>query len=406
MVYALGLTELTSWGIVYYAFGVLLTPMERELGWSQAQLTGAFALAMVVAGLVAIPVGRVLDRHGARAVMTIGSAAAALLVAGWARVETLPGFYLVWAGLGACMAAILYEPAFQVVATWLPQDRSRAMTTLTIGGGLASVIYIPLATALASSLGWRSALLVLAGLLAVTTIPLHALVLRGLPPAQPTEAEDWPLPAPAAAISVGTAVRGATFWWFALGVALSTGATMTINVHLVSYALQHGASAALSATAAGLLGASQIPSRILIAALGRRVSSHMLILGLGAAQALALGLLLAMPAPGGLLLFAALFGAGSGALTPTRAALMAEVYGSAHYGSISGVLAFLTTLIRAGAPVAASLLVARTQSYAPVLVALLAGTLLSAGAMTAGWRQRPARPAPPANPSLEQGVSA
>lgn len=406
MVYALGLTELTSWGIIYYAFGVLLTPMQRELGWSQTQLTGAFGVAMLVAGLAAVAVGRVLDRHGARAVMTIGSVAATLLLVAWAGVGQLSSFYLIWAGLGACMAAILYEPAFQVVATWLPHDRGRAMTALTIGGGLASVIFIPLTTALVSGLGWRGALLVLAGLLAVITIPLHALVLRGLPPAAPATLEASPLAPVAPGVTVGAAVRGATFWWFVLAVALSTAATMTINVHLVSYALRHGATAALSATAAGLLGAAQIPSRIVIAALGRRVSQQTLIIALSGLQALALVVVLAVPAPPGLLLFAALFGAGSGALTPTRAALLAEVYGSSHYGSISGLLAFLTTLIRAGAPVAASLLVARTHTYAPVLWALLAGTLVSAAAMVIGWRLRPARAAASPLPSIEQGAHA
>jgi hypothetical protein len=131
----LALTELTCWGILYYAFTVIQTPIERELGWSRSALTGAFSLALLLAGITAVPVGRWLDRHGPRALMTLGSCLATLLLLVLARVQTLPMFYLVWAGIGVAMAMVLYEPAFAVVATWFVRQRSRALTLLTLGGG-------------------------------------------------------------------------------------------------------------------------------------------------------------------------------------------------------------------------------------------------------------------------------
>ena len=76
----LAVTETTSYGVLAYAFGVFLVPMQQDLGWSPTALTGAYALAIVVSGVAAIPVGRWLDRHGARVLMTAGSAAATLLV--------------------------------------------------------------------------------------------------------------------------------------------------------------------------------------------------------------------------------------------------------------------------------------------------------------------------------------
>ena len=394
IVNTLGVTELISWGIVYYAFSVFLTPMQRELGWSQAEITGAFSLAMLVAGLAAFPAGRVLDRFGARGLMTAGSLAAALLVLAWSRVDGLVEFYLIWAGLGATMAAILYEPAFAAVTTWFQRQRQRALTVLTIYGGLASVVFIPLATALLGRYGWRTALAILAGLLAAITIPLHALVLRrrpqdhglsvdGLDHAGPAEAQEPVTVEPA--ISVGAALRGSTLWWLAGAFALSTGASITINVHLLAYLSSQGYAAAIGATAAGLLGAAQIPSRLLIAMLGRRVSQRRLLVVLTLVQAAALLLLLAVPTTAGVLGFAALFGAGSGALTPTRAALLAEVYGAANYGSISGVIALITTLSRALVPLGASLLVAAAHGYAPLLWALVLAALGSA-ALVVGSR--------------------
>jgi MFS family permease len=73
IVAALGLTETVSWGVLYYAFSVFLVPMQRELGWSTGTLTGAYSLALLLSGLAAPLVGRWLDRHGPRMLMTAGS---------------------------------------------------------------------------------------------------------------------------------------------------------------------------------------------------------------------------------------------------------------------------------------------------------------------------------------------
>ncbi len=175
---SLAVTETVSWGVLYYAFSALLVPMQRELGWSTAHLTGAYSLALLLSGLAAVPVGRWLDRHDPRALMTIGSIAAALLVLAWSRVDTLPAYYLVWAGIGLVMAATLYEPAFATATAWFERDRDKAMLLITFVAGFASTIFLPLAGWLAGELGWRWALIALAVLLAAITIPPHALLLR------------------------------------------------------------------------------------------------------------------------------------------------------------------------------------------------------------------------------------
>jgi MFS family permease len=80
---ALAVTETVSWGIVYYSFSVFLLPMEAELGATRAELSFAFSLALLVSGVAAIPVGRWVDRHGARGLMTTGSLLASGLVWAW-----------------------------------------------------------------------------------------------------------------------------------------------------------------------------------------------------------------------------------------------------------------------------------------------------------------------------------
>ena len=101
MLVGLSVAEMISWGVLYYAFSVFIRPMESELGWSRAQVTGAFSLALLVAGLAAIPIGHWLDARGPRALMTGGSVLATVLLLAWSRVESLAAFYAIWAGLGA-----------------------------------------------------------------------------------------------------------------------------------------------------------------------------------------------------------------------------------------------------------------------------------------------------------------
>jgi MFS family permease len=135
LVGTLGITETISWGVLYYAFSVFLTPMETDLGWSRAATTGAFSLALVISGVSAIPVGRWLDRRGPRLLMTVGACAGTLLTLIWSRTNDLPSFYLLWAAIGLVMATVLYEPAFAVVAVWFEHKRTRALTAVTLIAG-------------------------------------------------------------------------------------------------------------------------------------------------------------------------------------------------------------------------------------------------------------------------------
>ena len=392
MVATLSLTEITSWGVLYYAFSVFLTPIGAEMGWSIAQMTGAYSLALLISGVAAIPAGRWLDRHGPRGLMTAGSVAATLLVVAWSRVESLLGFYLVWAGIGLVMAAVLYEPAFVVVATWFRRYRARALTLLTFVAGLASVIYIPLSEWLVSGYGWREGLLILAVLLAIGTIPLHALVLRRSP-----EALGLAPDGEASAIQRGGAVvaeprmtarealHSQTFWWLVAAFVLATLATMTMTVHLIPYLIGRGFGSGFAASAAGAVGLLALPGRLIFTPLGGRIPRRVVTAAIFAIQTVSLVVLVVVPGTWGAVLFVVLFGAGFGAITPARAALVSDLFGASSYGAINGVVALCITASRAVAPVGAGLLLAAAGSYTPVIW-LVAG--LSALAVVAALRAR------------------
>jgi len=402
----LALTETASFGVLAYGFAVFLVPMQHELGWSPTAITGAYSLAVVVSGLAAIPVGWWLDRHGARTLMTLGSAAATALVLAWSQVEDLTAFYAIWGGIGLVMAAVLYEPAFAVIATWFAQARHQALAVLTVVAGFASVVFTPLAGWLVEVQGWRGALVTLAAILGTLTIPPHALVLRRRPEdlgLRPDGAAAHPPPpatvaTPLAAggpltddtltrsVAARAALRDPGFWWLTAALFLATLAVTAISVHLVAYLRERGYSASVAATWAGLIGLGAVLGRVAVTVAGRRLPLPLVTAAMFALQALAVLVLVGWNRPAGVAAFVVLFGLGVGLVSLARAALIADFYGRASYATISGVLALLLTAARALAPVGASTLRTRLDSYAPVMGTVAVASTLAAAMMLLAHR--------------------
>ena len=382
----LSVTETISWGILYYAFGVLLAPMEREMGWSRAQSTAAFSIALLVSAAFAVPVGRWVDRGGARLMMTLGSCAGVALMVAWARVESLPALYLIWAAVGVTMASVLYEPAFAVLAKWFVHDRERGFTILTLAAGLASTIFNPIASMLAASLGWRQAVLVLAGFLGVTTIPMHACLLRGGPADEGAAARAAAAKRKAGEppdVNARAALRTATFWFLALAFLIQSFAHAGISLHAIPMLIGWGYQPTFAATVIGLVGAMQVAGRLVFAPLRTRLSSRAVTMLILASQSLAFLILWGVPGPTGLFAFVVCFGISNGMATLVRATLVAELWGRTHYGTLAGALSVASTLARAVAPLSIGLVYLAWGGYGPILLGL---SILSALAVLSAGR--------------------
>jgi MFS family permease len=373
---ALSITETVSWGIVYYAFAVFLVPMQRELGLSTAQLTGAFSLALLVSAVAGIPVGRYLDRHSPRGLMTAGSIAATALVLAWSQVDGLLAVYALWIGFGLVMAAVLYEPAFTVIAKWFGDaaERRRALTALTLVAALASFIFLPLSQALIDAHGWRDALVILALILGALTIPLHALALCR-PPAPSRRRHHHAAAAP-------TALRSTPFWLLSAAFFLASLTGIAVTVHAIPYLLERGEDPAFAAFAVGLIGIAQIPGRALFAVAAARLPRPAAIATVFGTIAAGIAVVVGVPGGPALLLGFVLLGMGNGMTTLARAAAIADLYGPAGYGMIAGVMGAVTTVARAAAPVTAAVYAA-TAGYTAVLWTLAA---LAAGAAALAYR--------------------
>jgi predicted MFS family arabinose efflux permease len=336
--------------------------------------------------------------------MSLGSAVGAVLLLVWASVEDLWVFYLVWAGIGLAMAATLYEPAFAVLAKWFERRRAQALLLVTLTGGLASTIFLPLTAWLVGEQGWRGALFALAAILALLTIVPHALILRrrpadlgllpdGVEPANSPQEETAQAPQVPSeelkSVSLGAALRGSAFWLLAAAFFLGTLSQAAVYVHLIPYLAERGYGLSSAATLTGLIGASQVLGRVVVTFLEGRLPRDAVTAGVFALQAVALIVLIQSRSAVGVLIFVLPFGAASGAVTLARATAVAEFYGPDHYGSIGGVVGMFVTGARTLAPVGAGAMSAALGGYSPVLWTLTLGSALAAVSMFLAHRLVP-----------------
>ena len=172
-VVALGITQITAWGTSYYCLGVLAGPISQDTGWSRGFVFLGFTVALLVMGLVSSAVGRAIDRHGGRAVMTLGTVLVSAGLFALAHVRSEAAYLAVWAFLGLGMRLCLYDAAFAALVQVAPSRGRKAISYLTLFGAFASSVFWVVGHALNEQVGWRQTLVLFALINLVVCLPLH-----------------------------------------------------------------------------------------------------------------------------------------------------------------------------------------------------------------------------------------
>ena len=331
VLWTLCLTEIVSWGVLYYAFAVLGHTIADDTGWSLARLTALFSAALVVSGGVGIYAGRVIHRHGPRWVMTIGSVLASLALVVIATAPNLPTFAAGWLIAGVAMAGVLYAPAFAAITLWFGPDRVRALTAVTLVAGWASTVFAPLAAALEDELSWRGTYLVLAVVLATLTIAPHAIFLR---PAWPTPTDDEP-------DRRDSETRGAHphgFWSLTIAYTAMSICAYAAIINLVPLLNERGYSATEAAWALGIGGFGQVIGRLGYARVAARVNLVPRTVAIFGVSALSTGILAVVPGPYLVVVAASLIaGYTRGLATLLGATAISDRWGIDNYARLNGV---------------------------------------------------------------------
>ena len=385
LVPSLGLTQIISWGALYYSIAVLGASMRAELGLSAAALFGAYSLSLLLSALAAPLVGRSIDRYGGRLVLSLGSVAAALALFAIAHAQSATAFYAAWALAGIAMAMTLYDAAFATLSQHSGTSYRTALTALTLMGGLASTVFWPVSLKGLEWFGWRDTLSGFALLQLAICLPLHlAFVPRTVAPitSGKTNAEYDSGTLPPNARRPAFIALGAAF-------ALNGFIVSALTVHMINVLQGKGLTLESAVWIGAFFGPMQVTGRILEFTIGRRFSSRrigMIALGLLVA---ALTLLIALQGEVALALaFAVAFGCSNGVVTIVRGTVPAELFGRAGYGGTLGSLAAPALLARAVAPFAfAPLAVPETPSLGWLLL-LVVMAVLSVASFSVAVKKR------------------
>lgn len=374
-VVCLGLTQLVNWGVTFYLIGAFGPAMTADLGWNAAVVHGGFSAAIVTMALMSPLAGRAVDTWGGHRVMPAGVLVAAAGCVLLAAAHTLPSYYAAWLLLGVGMRLCLYDAAFASLARVAGPTARRAMSQITLFGGLASTVMWPAGHALSGWLGWRGAVLVYAAL-AVATLPLYLTLPRHRYAAPAAVANHA-----GAGLTRNASDRRVAGTLYAVIAMLTNFLAAGNAAHLIALMIGMGVASSAAASVAALWGLGQFAARMADVTLGARL--HPLTLTWGVTALMPLCFVLACLSDGNLYAIAAyalLYGACNGLLTITRGTLPLALFDFRSYGSLVGALLIPSFLLTATAPVAYAFLIETQGARAAMAMSAALASAIAAAA--------------------------
>ncbi len=357
---ALSLTQLIGWGSTFWLPAVTGPAMASELGMSLPLAMAGPTAMLVIMAMVAWPLGAILERHGARPVMVLGSAlgAAGLLAMGLAQGPA--SYVLSWMVLGLAGASMLTTPAQIAVAEIAGEKARQALGVLILAGGLTSTIFWPLTGLLQAQWGWRATTLAYAAAMLLVCMPLHwaALARRARSPsAAKAVAEPASIDSPRfVLLAMGLAANGFVTWGFAL----------TIIILFEASGLDHASALA----AASFIGIAQWAGRLADFLGGGRWSGFVTGLAASALFPLSFAVLMLSSSFAGALFFAVVYGIAGGVTAVNRATLPLQIFPAAAYARASARLAVPLNLSFAAAPPVFAAVMTRAGPHAALWLAM------------------------------------
>lgn len=369
---ALGLTQIIGYGSLYYSFSILAPSMARDLNWSSEWIFGALSAALLIGGLAAPTMGKWIDRFGAGRVMTGGSAIAAAALVACALSSGKVAFVAALIAIEAASNLVQYGAAFALLVQIRPKVAQRSITYLTLIAGFASTIFWPITTTLHAHMSWQSVYLVFAALNIAVCLPIHAWLSFSVSKSR-KEASGGP--AKHVEPSLAPSIRTPAFVLMVTGFALESFVNAALLVHMVPVlsGLGLGAMAVMVGT---LFGPSQVLSRFTNMVFGGGLSQLTLALISAVLLPAALVILIVTaPSVPGALMFAVVFGLGSGLSSIVQGTLPLALFGSEGYGKRQGQVLAIRLVISSTAPFILAFLMENIGVLWSLTVAAIVGAI-------------------------------
>jgi MFS family permease len=344
-----------------FSLPVFLLPISRDTGWSVTGISTAMTIGFLAMALCSLAWGSLSDRVGPRIVVFLGTLILAVSLALSSQARSPLAFQLLFGvGVGSGAAAI-FAPMMACVTGWFDTNRSLAVSLVSAGTGMAPMTMSPLAARLLSSYEWRTALLIIAMIVAGVMFPVAFLVRR--PPAGgATSSRSWDGDV-RESMSTAQALKSPQFIILLLTNFFCCATHSGPIIHTVSFAVTCGIPMMAAVSIYSVEGLAGMAGRICFGVLGDRLGAkRVLVSGLLVQAIAALGYDLAGNLAG-FYAAAALFGFVYAGVMPLYAVIARENFPMRMMGTVIGGLAMAGSLGMATGPVAGGLIYDAVANY-------------------------------------------
>ncbi len=365
---------LISIGCGSFIYSLFVQSLQSVLGWSRGEIMVGFTIFFVMMGVASLPVGRLVDKRGAKLVIVLGAIVMGLGFVLLSVMSQLYLFYLGYVLVGTGAAGIGSVPCSAVVSNWFKKKRGLAVGLMSSGIGAGGVVMAPVAGYLIEMLGWRGAYFSMAVIVWLSIIPLALLTVRtrpaemGLHPDGAPVAEAPPefRPGTSAGLTLRQAAAASAFWLLAVsylfGNFSSMGGLQSQGPNLIDLGFRTEA----AAVALGAIGFGSGVGKFIFGWLCDKMSArYASAIGLSL-QASGLIVVLQVDSSSSMAIiwtYSLLMGFGAGSWLPTVSMLTSNSFGLAHYGSIFGMISLLLNLGTATGPLVAGMLYDSMGTY-------------------------------------------
>jgi MFS family permease len=365
--------------VLTYTFGVFVTPLRQEFGWSQTAAFTALFLSVLTITFVAPFFGMLVDRLGARRVILVGLVLEAALVASfYFQDANLPGFYARYVALAVFGVGTTHIAFTRIIALWFDRQRGLALGVTLAGVGIGGFAWPILTQWAINAYGWRSAWLVIAAAIIAVGGTIVLVVVRdspqsmGLLPDGDTAGsgtDKAPKRGEAGGATLKEALATRHFWTMLVVFLLIGLAVTSIQVHLVPLLVSRGVTPMRAANALSILAVALLFGRVAAGWLMDRIFAPRVAIAFLLGPIVAI-FLLASGASGWLAFVAGILtGLAAGAEVDVTAYLVSRYFGLRHFSSIYAWYYSAYSLGAGLGPLATANAVDRLGGYTEILLA-------------------------------------
>ncbi len=352
-VLGLGITSTIGYGTLFYSFTIMSLEFENEFAWNKSFIFGIFSLGLLLGGLISPFIGKKLDKHGARIIMSMGSFLAALGMLFISFVETKFGFILSLLYIEIVATFILYEAAFVALSQIAKEKARLPMAQITLIAGFASTIFWPLITFLLQMLSWREVYMILSLFHLFIALPLHLFTLKN----RVLNSDIKEYINSKAVLQLTKKQREKAMILLTITFCLISIPIAAIQLHLVGILQSFGIESIMAVTLGALIGPSQVGARIIEMLFANKttpiqsaiISNTLIFVSL-------LCLLLSVYELFFATFFVILYGAGQGLNYIARGSLPLYILSAVSFGKNSGILNLFIKIATAVSPFSIALM--------------------------------------------------